>query len=84
MYKEEFYKALLLSKECAKHNLILPLTDKYENMYAKDLVENSDIVILNDQTEGIRLFNDNDFFLKNPENIYSIQTGHRVLLEICY
>ena len=46
-YKEEFYKALLLSKECSKHNIILPLTEKYENMYAKELVEKSDIVIIN-------------------------------------
>lgn len=46
-YKEDFYKSLLLSKECAKHNLILPLTEKYQNIYAKDLVENSDIIIVN-------------------------------------
>lgn len=46
-YKEEFYKPLLLSKICEENNLILPLTDKYKNMYAKDLVENSDIVIVN-------------------------------------
>ena len=36
-YKEEFYKPLLLS-DAAKHNLILPLTDKYKEKYAKDLV----------------------------------------------
>ena len=46
-YKEEFYKALLLSKACSNHNLILPLTDKYQNMYAKDLVESCDIAIIN-------------------------------------
>lgn len=46
-YKEELYKALLLSEECKKHNLILPLTDKYQNMYAKDLVSSSDIIIVN-------------------------------------
>ena len=46
-YKEEFYKSLLLSEECQKHNLILPLTEKYQNVYAKELVENSDIVIVN-------------------------------------
>lgn len=46
-YKEELYKALLLSKVCSTHNLILPLTDKYQNMYAKDLVESCDIAIIN-------------------------------------
>ena len=46
-YKEDFYKALLLSKECSKHNIVLPLTEKYETMYAKELVEKSDIVIVN-------------------------------------
>jgi len=46
-YKEEFYKALLLSKVCSSHNLILPLTDKYQNMYAKDLVKSCDIAIIN-------------------------------------
>lgn len=46
-YKEEFYKALLLSEECAKHNLILPLTEKYETVYAKELIEQSDIIVVN-------------------------------------
>jgi hypothetical protein len=34
--------------------------------------ENSDILVLNNSKEGIRLFGDNDFFLKNPDNIFSI------------
>lgn len=46
-YKEEFYKPLLLSQECSKHHLILPLTEKYQNTYAKDLVEASDFIIIN-------------------------------------
>jgi hypothetical protein len=59
-------------------------------------IEYSDKIIINGEYDEItnklefgsgieiQVFNDNDFFLKNPENIYSIQTGHRVLLEICY
>ena len=46
-YKEEFYKPLLLSRVVDQHNLILPLTDKYKNMYAKELIQNSDIIIVN-------------------------------------
>ena len=45
-YKEEFYKPLLLSKR-EEYDLILPLTEKYKKMYAKDLVEESDLIIIN-------------------------------------
>lgn len=46
-YKEEFYKPLLLSPTVLEHNLVLPFTEKYQNMYAKSLVEDSDLVIIN-------------------------------------
>lgn len=68
-YKEEFYKALLLSKECTRHNLILPLTDKYENMYAKDLVENSDIVIINLSDSTFSVFVETKWALKMNKKI---------------
>ncbi len=46
-YKEEFYKPLLLSEICNQHTLVLPLTEKYQTMYAKDLIQDSDLVIIN-------------------------------------
>lgn len=45
-YKEEFYKPLLLSK-IAEHNLILPRTERYREVYAKDLINKSDFIIVN-------------------------------------
>lgn len=54
-YKEEFYKPLLLSK-CEKHNLILPLTEKYKNMYAKDLVKESDLIIIDLTNSTLSVF----------------------------
>ena len=55
---------------------------KYLDLTEKD-IENGDKLILNDSTE-IQVFNDNDFFLKETEEITSITTGYRILLEICY
>ena len=68
-YKEEFYKALLLSKECTKHNLILPLTEKYETMYAKDLVESSDIVIINLTNSTFSVFIETKWAIKSNKKI---------------
>jgi hypothetical protein len=52
--------------------------------YNEEDDKNSDILIINEAQEGIKVFNDNDFFLKEPGHIFSIETGHRVLLELCY
>ena len=68
-YKEEFYKALLLSKECAKHNLILPLTEKYKTMYAKDLVEQSDVVIINLTNSTFSVFVETKWAIKSNKKI---------------
>ena len=68
-YKEEFYKALLLSKECAKHNLILPLTEKYKTMYAKDLVEQSDVVIINLTNSTFSVFVETKWAKKSNKKI---------------
>jgi hypothetical protein len=35
-------------------------------------------------SKEIKIFRDNDFFIKYPENLKIIETGYRVLLEICY
>lgn len=68
-YKEEFYKPLLLSKECKKHNLILPLTEKYQNDYAKDLVEKSDIIIINLTDSSFSVFIETKWALKFNKKI---------------
>lgn len=68
-YKEEFYKALLLSKVCANHNLILPLTEKYQNMYAKDLVESCDIAIINLTNSTFSVFIETKWALKMNKKI---------------
>jgi hypothetical protein len=35
-------------------------------------------------SKAIKVFGDNDFFIKYPEDINIIKTGYRVLLELCY
>lgn len=68
-YKDDFYKALLLSKECSKHHLILPLTEKYENMFAKELVENSDIIIINLTNSSLSVFIETKWAIKMNKKI---------------
>jgi len=67
-YKEEFYKPLLLS-ECANHNLILPLTEKYQEMYAKDLVDNSDVIITNLTDSTFSVFLETRWAIKAKKTI---------------
>ena len=45
-------------------------------------IKNGDMLYLN--SKEIKIFRDNDFFIKYPENLKIIETGYRVLLEICY
>lgn len=68
-YKEDFYKALLLSKECSKHNLILPLTEKYENIYAKELVEKSDVIIINLTNSSFSVYVETKWAIKANKKI---------------
>lgn len=68
-YKEEFYKAFLLSKECKKHNLILPLTEKYQNHYAKDLVETSDIIVINLTESTFSVYVETKWAIKSNKKI---------------
>jgi hypothetical protein len=35
-------------------------------------------------SKAIKVFGDNDFFIKHPENLKIVKTGYRVLLELCY
>lgn len=63
-YKEEFYRPLLLSEVCTQHNLILPLTDKYKTMYAKDLINESDVVIINLTNATFSVFIETKWTLK--------------------
>lgn len=67
-YKEEFYKPLLLSKS-GKHNLILPLTDKYKNMYAKDLVSDSNLIIINLTDSDFSVFIETKWAIKMKKKI---------------
>lgn len=50
----------------------------YENQ-----ILNGDKIWINDETE-IQVFSTNDFFLKETEGIKKIETGYRILLEVCY
>lgn len=68
-YKEDFYKALLLSEECNKHNLILPLTEKYQNMYAKELVSKCDIAIINLTDSSFSVFIETKWAIKMNKKI---------------
>lgn len=44
-YVNEIYRPLLKLKLMTKYYLILPLTDKYKNMYVKELYNGSDVII---------------------------------------
>ena len=44
-YVNEIYRPLLKLKLMTKYYLILPLTDKYKNMYVKELYNDSDVII---------------------------------------
>ena len=68
-YKEEFYKAFLLSKICTENNLILPLTDRYKDMYAKDLVKSSDIIIVNLTNATLSVFIETKWAIKMNKKI---------------
>lgn len=45
-YNEKLYKLVLSSKKCLYHELILPYSENYQNKYAKDLINISDIIIV--------------------------------------
>lgn len=75
-YKEEFYRPLLLSEECNKHNLILPLTEKYQNMYAKDLVEKCDIAIINLTDSSFSVFIETNWAIKMNKKILFLIRGN--------
>ena len=78
-YKEEFYKPLLLSEICTAHNLILPLTDKYKTMYAKDLIKDSDIIIVNLTNSTFSVFIENNWAIKFQKPIlYLIKENSKV------
>lgn len=44
-YKTLIYKPVLQSSVCLMHELILPMTQNYEDKYAKELIESADVVI---------------------------------------
>src|SRR5574344_38116 len=44
-YNELLYKPILSSKVCISHDLILPMTSTYKAKYAKDLINQADIII---------------------------------------
>ena len=44
-YHNLFYRYILSSSECIKHELMLPLTEKYKTRYVKELLETADLII---------------------------------------
>lgn len=56
-YKNLIYKPILQSSTCLMHELILPMTPNYEDKYAKDLIESSDVVvaIIDEPSFGLNL-----------------------------
>ncbi len=56
-YNNLIYKSVLSSKVCLRHNIILPRTKQYESVYAKDLINKADLVIvfLNNANFGLDL-----------------------------
>lgn len=56
-YNNLIYKFVLSSKVCLRHNIILPRTKQYESVYAKDLINKADLVVvfLNNANLGLDL-----------------------------
>lgn len=56
-YNDLLYKPVLLSSVCVFHDLILPMSDKYKNKYAKDLINSADIIValINNPSWGSKL-----------------------------
>lgn len=56
-YNNLIYKFVLSSKVCLRHNIILPRTRQYESVYAKDLINKADLVVvfLNNANLGLDL-----------------------------
>jgi hypothetical protein len=52
-----------------------------EGLSEEDII-NGDIIYIN--KEPIKVFSNNDFFLKETKDINSISIGYRVILEMCY
>jgi hypothetical protein len=44
-YNNLIYKKILSSSICLAHNLMLPMTKEYQNIYAKELMAKADIII---------------------------------------
>ena len=44
-YNNLIYKKVLASSVCLSHDLVLPMTQKYQEKYTKELIENADIII---------------------------------------
>lgn len=45
-YENLLYKKVLSSSKCIVHNLILPYSKNNETKYAKDLITNSDLIVV--------------------------------------
>lgn len=56
-YNSLIYKNVLGSAVCLNHNLILPLSNEYNEKYAKELIQSSDLifVFLNNYSLGLSL-----------------------------
>ena len=63
----------------------------YYDAYSYKIIEiknsdekDGDKIWFNGNTDSIQVFDNNDFLLKQTEDIFSIKTGYRVLLEMSY
>lgn len=45
-YEEQIYKKILNSTLCVTQNIILPYSNNNKNKYAKDLINNADLIIV--------------------------------------